>query len=262
MMNVHSCALRIDDIGASSKRYEVYSHYPWSNWLFLKYMPPFKKWGPYREMRAKEWYEIYNLLKRYNAKLTVAVTAAWAESESQLIPFPIWFPEEARALREGVREGLIEIANHGLTHCVLKDNAFKPRWFSGNRLFHREFWDWIPPETQEKHLRRSQEILQSWFDTEIVTFVPPGNVFTDVTLEIARQYGLRYVSCNTPRKILSKVVIIGDEDVVPFHDRDIVLNGVGWLRRLIDNQGDRRFCFIRELGESFLTSTQNRLYKL
>jgi peptidoglycan/xylan/chitin deacetylase (PgdA/CDA1 family) len=254
-------ALRIDDIGASSKRYEVYSDSLWGNWLFLKYLPPFKKWGPYREMRAKEWYEIYDLLKRYHAKLTVAVTATWAKSENQVIPFPIRFPEEARALREGVREGLIEIANHGLTHCVLKNNAFKPKWFSANRLYHREFWDWIPREIQEEHIRRSQEILQNWFATEIVTFVPPGSVFTDDTLEIAQQYGLRYVSCNTQSRILDRMVIVGDEDVVLFHDRDFVLNGVGWLREKVKSQRNKQFCFIWELGERLLTSTQTRLHK-
>lgn len=261
-------ALRIDDIGASSKRYEVYSDWCWrkgplrldGNWLFLKHLPPFRKWGPYREITAQEWNAIYNLLEKSGAKLTVAVTAAWAESERRLIPFPVRFPKQAATLKEGLEQGLIEIANHGLTHCVLKDNAFKPKWFSSNRRYHREFWDWITLEIQEEHIRRSQDILQNWFDTEIATFVPPGNVFTDATLEIAQRYGLRYVSCNTPPRIYGQMVIIGDEQVVLFHDRDIVLNGVVWLRQLIDNQPGQQFCFVRELGERILTSaTQIRL---
>ena len=261
-------ALRLDDVGASTKKYEVYSDKVWrigrsrisANWLFLKYLSPFRKWGVYREMTAQEWYSIHNLLEEYGAKLTVAVTAAWAQSEEDLIPFPVRFPEQAAALKEGLEEGLIEIANHGLTHCVLKDNVFKPKWFSSNRRYHREFWDWIPLEIQEEHIRQSQDILQSWFDTEIVTFVPSGSVFTDTTLEIAQRYGLRYVSCNTPRRIYGQMVIIGDEQVVPFHDRDIVLNGVVWLRQLIANQEGKRFCFVKELGERILTSaTQSRL---
>lgn len=255
-------ALRIDDVGASTKCYEVYSDWHWrkgplrlkGNWLLLKYLPPFKKWGPYREMTAQVWYKIYDLLERYDAKLTVAVTAAWAESDQKLIPFPMRFPEEAAVLKEGLEQQLIEIANHGLTHCVLKNNAFKPKWFSSNRCYHREFWDWVPIEIQEEHIRRSQDILQNWFDTEIVTFVPPGNVFNDATLEIAQRYGLRYVSCNTPLRIHDQIVIIGDEQVLPFHDRDVVLGGVEWLRKLIANQGDKRFCFVRELGKRIFTS--------
>jgi len=197
---------------------------------------------------------MYDLLEEYGAKLTVAVTAAWAESEGHMIPFPMRFPEEAAALKEGLEQGLIEIANHGLTHCVLKDNAFKPKWFSSNRRYHREFWDWVPLEEQEEHIRRSQDILQTYFKAEVVTFVPPGNVFTDATLGIARRYGLRYVSCDTPRRIHGRVVIVGDEQVLSFHDRDIVLNGVGWLQQLIANQEGKQFYFIRELGERILTS--------
>src|SRR3989442_5561 len=57
------CALRLDDVGASSKRYEVYSTRSWGlgrlrisgNWLFLKYLPGVKRWAPYRELTAAEW---------------------------------------------------------------------------------------------------------------------------------------------------------------------------------------------------------------
>ena len=257
-------ALRVDDVGASTKKYEVYSNHTWkigrqklsANWLFLKYLPPFKKWGPYREMGAREWYYIFDLLEKSDAKLTVAVTASWAESEHDLKPFPSRFPNEAAALKEGLQNGLIEIANHGLTHCVLKNNVFKPRWFSSNRRYHREFWDWVPLNIQEKHKHRSQDILQTFFHTGIVSFVPPGNVFTDATLELAQRCGLRYVSCSTEQRRHNGITIIGDENVLPFHDRDIVFNGIEWLRRLIEKQKDRQFCFIKELGENFLSSAR------
>jgi len=205
-------------------------------------------------MTPGEWREIYGLLEDTNAVLTVSVTAAWAESENRLVDFPQKFPEEARALKEGVEIGLIEIANHGLTHCVLTRGAFGPKWFSSNRRYHREFWDWIPPEVQEDHIRRSQEILQSFFETHVVTFVPAGNVFTDTTLQIAQRYGLRYVSCSTQRRIHGGMAIVGDEQVLPFHDRDIVLNGPSWLREVLDKNVDKKFCFVKDLGESMLRS--------
>ena len=58
-------ALRLDDVGAASKRHEVYGltrvrvgrlavPFP-GNFLFLKYLPPIKRWGPYRELSASEW---------------------------------------------------------------------------------------------------------------------------------------------------------------------------------------------------------------
>jgi len=173
-------ALRLDDVGASSKRYEVYSNRSWrcgplrvsGNWLFLKYLPGVKSGGPYREMEAGEWRDVFAVLRAASARMTVAVTAAWADHADRVTPFPVRFPAQAEALRDGVREGLIEIANHGLTHCVLEGNAFRPRWMSSNRTYHREFWEWVPVAVHEQHIRRSQEILQEYFGVPVVTFVP------------------------------------------------------------------------------------------
>ena len=250
-------ALRLDDVGASSKRYEVYSDRVWrwgplrvsANWLFLKYLPGLKGCGPYREMRADEWQQVLDILRAASARLTVAITAAWADGADRVTPFPKRFPAQAAVLKHGVQQGLIEIANHGLTHCVLEGDRFRPRWMSSNREFHREFWGWVPLSVQELHIRRSQEILQDYFGP-VVTFVPPGNVFTEGTLEIAARHGLRYVSCNTPARKAGGLVVLGNEDVVPFHDRDIVLNGVGWLQTLIDRQGDARWSSIADLALS------------
>jgi hypothetical protein len=245
-------------VGAATKRYEVYSNRSWrwgplrlsGNWLFLKYLPGLKAAGPYRELRAEEWYEVFTILEETSARMTVAITAAWADRADKVTPFPARFPAQAAALKEGVRRGLIEIANHGLTHCVLERNLFRPRWFSSNRRYHREFWDWVPLEVQESHIRRSQEILQGHFQVPIVTFVPPGNVFTTDTLAIARRHGLRYVSCNAPPARLEGLDVIGNENVLAFHDRDLVLNGVGWLRALIARQNSAQCCTVADLVRS------------
>ena len=39
-------------------------------------------------------------------------------------------------------------------------------------------------------------------------------------------------------------------DVVAFHDRDLVVNGVAWLRALIDARPDVRCCSVADLMES------------
>ena len=67
-----------------------------------------------------------------------------------------------------MQDGIIEIANHGLTHCVLIENLFYPRPFSSNRKFHREFWKWLSPEIHKEHIYRSQEILSNYFNEDIV----------------------------------------------------------------------------------------------
>ncbi len=252
-------ALRLDDVGASSKKYEVYSNKAWhlgrvsisGNWLFLKYLPAFKSWGPYRELKAAEWLDLLELLEGYGAKLTVAVTATWVESQERLIPFPQRFPAEAAAIKAGVEQGLLEVANHGLTHCVVDKNLFKPRLFSSNRNFHREFGPSANIDNQDKHLRESQQILEDWLGIEITTFVPPGNLFTEDTLSLAAKNGLRYVSANTPPRPDSRPVVVGNQNVIAFHDRDIVLNGKDWLQTLLESNKAKRFCFVRELAGEF-----------
>lgn len=250
-------ALRLDDVGASSKQYEVYSNRSWrwgpvrvsGNWLFLKYLPGWKACGPYRELRAQEWHEVFGILRAASARMTVAVTAAWADRADRVTPFPVRFPAEAEALKAGVREGLIEIANHGWTHCVLEGNRFHPRWMSSNRTYHREFWDWVPLSVQEEHIRRSQDILQTWCGEPVVTFVPPGNVFTEGTLAIAERYGLQYVSCNTPPRVVGAMTVLGNENVAAFHDKDLVLQGVDWLRSLLNQHPGVDCCAVVDLAK-------------
>lgn len=241
-------ALRIDDIGSSSKRWEVYGKVWWkigskhvpfppANWLFLKYIPPFKQWGPYREMAKKEWFTIFDVLEKCEAKMTVGVTACWVEKNGALTLFPKKFPDEAEALKEGVKAGLIEVANHGLTHCVVGKHT--PRSFSSNRLFHREFYNWLPDEIHYEHMKKSQEILIDFFGKTPITFIPPGNVWTDTTEKAAYKFGIKYLSATENKspsfKSSNSLIYIGTKHVIAMHDREIITNRVEWfIRRILE----------------------------
>jgi len=241
-----SVALRIDDIGASSKQFEIYSKTRWANILFLKTLPRFRAWGPYREMSAAEWSDTLETLEDHNARITVAITASWVESDGTLVPFPRKWPAEARALLEGQERGLIEIANHGMTHCVV--GKHRPRAFRSNRNYHREFWDWIPRETHFRHMRESQDILQQYFGARVTTFVPPGNVFTLDTVDAAREFGIERINCSGHRRKLEEMRFINNDQVVDFHDREIVLHGVGWVGNCLAGlPKDTTFSFIKDL---------------
>lgn len=250
-------ALRMDDVGAASKEHEVYARRlplpgragDLGNVLFLKYLPPLRAWGPYRELTAPEWSAILAILRAARAVLTVAVTAAWVERSGRLVPFPERFPGAAAAIRGGVDAGVLEVADHGLTHCVLDDRRFLPRAFGGNRTYHREFWDWIPAERQHEHLERAQRIFRDWLGAAPVTFVPPGNVFGEATLRAARSVGLRVVSCATTPRVVDGLHVVGNGGVDAFHDRDVVLGGVDWLeRRIASHPAGTRFRFVRDLA--------------
>lgn len=238
-------ALRIDDVGASSKKFEVYSKVPGGNLLFLKYLSPFKAWGPYDELSTEQWQEIFDILKKAGAKLTAAITAAWIERDGQIIPFPQKFPKQAAALKKALDEGLIEIANHGLSHCVIGKHL--PRLLASNRKFHREFWHWLDENVHYEHIKKSQQILQEYFGNVITTLVPPGNVFSEATIKAAAQFGIKLINCNTKSTAVNSVRILGDENVFAFHDRDIMLGGTGWLENQLRAKNGVEYCFVSEL---------------
>ena len=260
-MSGDGVALRLDDVGAASKRYEVYGLTriplgPWAipfpgNFLFLKYLPPIKRWGPYRELTAAEWEAILAVLEAERSRMTVGVTAGWVEADGRVVPFPRKFPDAAAAIREGVRRSLLEVANHGYTHCLLRDRLFRPRLFSGNRQYHREFYDWLPEEVHREHLARAQEILEGFFGIPVLTLIPPGNVFSKKTLAAAVEVGIRYVSCRDAFRCgpVEGVTFIDDARVASIHDRDLVLGGLESFRRLLRDGKGAPFVTVREIGE-------------
>lgn len=238
-------ALRIDDIGASSKRYEVYAKHSGYNVLFLKYLKWFRAWGPYREMTANEWEQVFDILRRFDARLTVAVTAGWVESDGCLVPFPEKFPQQVAALKRAVREGLLEIANHGLTHCVVGKHL--PRLYSSNRKFHREFWNWVDGDVHYRHIEQSQAILQDYFQVPVTTLVPPGSVYTEATIEAAKRFGISLINCQTANSSQQGIRILGEQNVLAFHDRQLVLEGVNWLENALAQQLGAAYCFVKDL---------------
>jgi hypothetical protein len=243
-------ALRIDDIGASTKEYEVYSKkwYGLGNFLFLKYFDYFKAWAKYREMTADEWYSIFELLKKYNAKLTVGITASWVNYNGTSIIFNEKFPEEAKALKFGMEEGLIEIANHGLTHCVVKDNLFRPKLFTSNRTYHREFWEWLGKDLHIEHIKKSQSILKNYFQVDIETLIPPGNVFCDYTVEASKRYNIKYINCQIESKNMNGIKIVSNDNVFAFHDKEIVEDGLEWFENILKKYQGYEHTFIRDLA--------------
>jgi hypothetical protein len=248
--NKRFIALRMDDPGASSKRYEVYSKFPFNigNFLFLKYIHPFKAWGPYCELNVQDWENILYLLTEYNAKLTVAITSSWVNWDGSLTPFNVKFPDVVPVIKKGINSGVIKIASHGLTHCVVHDKLFRPKLFSGNRNAHREFWDYIDYPTQLNHLTKSKLILENIFDVDVNMIVPPGNVFSEKTLLAAVQANYTFLNCNGAKQVENtKLRILDNSDIVAFHDREIKLFGVKWLENLLLENRGCEFKFVEEL---------------
>ncbi len=238
--------LRMDDVGASSKEFCVYSNklgYVGS-FLFLKYLPQLKAWGRYKELWAEDWDSIFDLLSANQAVLTVAVTASWVERDGSLTPIYDKFEKQVMKLREGVACGLIKIANHGLTHCVLNENLYLPRLFTSNRKYHREFWDWLPREHHFQHIKKSQIILEKAFGQRPEVLVPPGNVYSLDTLDAAIENGIKVVNCNTSDYEYKGLLVKSNKGVIAFHDKDIVEDGTEFLEQIINEHKSKKFDFI------------------
>lgn len=238
--------LRMDDVGASTKQFEIYSKSRLGNILWLKYLKPFKAWAPYTEINAEFWKRIFELLNVFNARLTIGVTASWVEKDGSMVPFPEKFPKQAHLLMQANLEGRVEIANHGLTHCVVGKHL--PRLFTSNRKYHREFWEWIPREVHFEHLEKSQEIFSKWLGVAPTTFIPPGNVYSMDTLEAAEKFGIERINSYMNHNVDSKVKIINNDKIDAFHDRELVLYGLDWLKnKLISKDDNTNYCFINDL---------------
>ena len=239
--------LRIDDIGASTKHYNQHGKkrirlgpfsvpVPFANIGAIKTIEPFRGWGPYDELTVDEWKEAFTVFKKRGIKPVVAVTACWVDAESNLIPFPEKFPDEARFLKTAAHEGLITLANHGLTHCVVGNHL--PRFWSSNRNFQREFWPWLPQEVHTEHIRKSQEILENFFEVPITIFVPPGNVWSEKTYRafkgtnIAMVISAKYLSDS--EMPMEGIEFIDDHTGwINIHDRDIKIRGCKWLESVL-----------------------------
>ena len=239
-------ALRMDDVGASTKKYEVYSKKLFGNFLFLKRLKYFKAWGPYRELNEFEWNDILKLLYNFNCKLTVGVTAGWVERNGEIVPFNKKFPNLLGVIKEGVESGLLEIANHGLNHFIVGKHL--PKYFKSNRFYHREFYDFLPEKVHFEHIKISQQILHNTFGKSITTLIPPGNVYSAKTVRSMRNNRIKVLNSSIKIPEIDDQEYINEEQVIAFHDRELVIYGIEWLKNLVKNIAEENeFRFIKEL---------------
>ena len=186
--------VRIDDVGSSGKEFER---------SVLR-----RGWAPYPELSLETWRQVLALVEAKGVRLTVAVTACWVDWNSKLVPFSTMFPAPARLLRDAVRRGIVEIANHGLTHCQVGSHL--PRWVRSNRASWREFTSQLPAAEHYRHLVRAQETLSRTFGVRPEVLVAPGGMLRPETVCAAHTLGLRIL----PDSAWDLVI----------HDRDIALD--------------------------------------
>lgn len=146
--------------------------------------------------------EIIRLHEKYNVKLTYAVIP---ESRYPLVRHtlsPQSYPakvDSMRAttflppltedsqrviiLRDAVQKGVIEVALHGYYH---------PKGYS-NTDKNTEYYN-IPYDTQYWKLNNGKNILDSLFNTNVTTLVPPHNTYDNLTLDLIQEFGFNCIS--------------------------------------------------------------------
>ena len=76
-------------------------------------------------------------------------------------------------------------------------------------------------------------------------------MWTQDTERYAAAAGIRYLSATYNREVINKsrwgIQYIDNKNVFAFHDYDIVLKGVDWLRYVLQNYGPQKKVCIREL---------------
>jgi peptidoglycan/xylan/chitin deacetylase (PgdA/CDA1 family) len=198
-------SLRIDDLGSSSKRWERHRG----------------KWFPYREMLFDDLWDLHLWLRSTRSHATLAITACWVERDGALVPYARKWPMAAEGVRSLVAAGLVEIACHGLTHCI--PGRHVPSWapWRGNRPMHREFIAALPFAAQVEHLRRAKALLEDTFGVAVSTLVPPGNAISERLALTALDMGFERVTCRQPAGALWTWILDDTEQTV-LHDRDLV----------------------------------------
>ena len=247
--------LRIDDIGASTKEFNIYGRntieigkktisFPQfiSNFLFFKRLPFITGWGKYKELNYEDWIDIINTLKDHNAKLNIAITACWVEKDGSLTKFNNKFPEQTEIIKYGVNENIFYILNHGLTHCIPGKHV--PFRFKSVQKYHREFTNFLPLEKQYMHIRESQLILEEIFGEKPKILVPPGNMFNEDTLISMQKLNIRIIQCERNQshqpnnEIIKKYEIkhiANSKNIEVIHDKDIVKDR-NFLKKFIANK--------------------------
>lgn len=92
--------------------------------------------------------------------------------------------ERARAMREAVAHGVLDVALHGYSHRD-RNSGGHPSEFAG-----------VPVARQLELIAAGKALLESVFEQPIRGFVPPWNSFDGATLAVLEEMGFSYLSSN------------------------------------------------------------------
>jgi len=123
---------------------------------------------------------ILESLARHGLRATFAVIPFRSEAEATL---PLT-RERARAMREAVAQGVLDIALHGHSHRNARADGH-PSEFAG-----------VPAAHQRELISAGRTFLEAVFERPIRGFVPPWNSYDAATLDALEETGFSHISSN------------------------------------------------------------------
>ena len=128
--------------------------------------------------------EVVHLFQKYHIPLVIGVIPC--NSNEKIISEPDYrlFPE----LQRVVNNGTVEIALHGLTHVELAYGEF------GN----------VPYSEQFRRIKKGKYLLDSIFQTNVISFIPPWNAYDANTLSALHENGFKIISADLVSKVLTR----------------------------------------------------------
>ncbi|MDD5069807.1 MAG: DUF2334 domain-containing protein [Candidatus Omnitrophica bacterium] len=181
---------------------------------------------------------ILDCFRNNNIRCVMAVipfvcAANWRDPNFQeKIPLP---KEKIDFIKPYLKAGVCEIALHGLSHQNLRRKNRISHFFPGNRNKNRfsEFYG-QNHDQQLKRLIQGKEYLESLFETEITSFVPPWNSYDKTTIRCLDELGFEVLSGENDRSCTSG----GNINILSANAR------INDLQNLIENQTEKPSCLI------------------
>lgn len=221
--------IRIDDLNACTAIFHRHCKIG-----VMRYFPFYShryfggRWAPYPQLSVGELENFLTEVFDRGFKVQLGITPFFAKNEHEFIPFHENLPHIYEFIIKNLKKNnMLEIGTHGFSHAVTEGNRYKKYYLYNTKIYHREFWPWVPYEVQFKKIELGAAYMKRYFGN-IELFIPPGNVFTSTTCKILRNFSYKRISCLKPLWPINYHGL--EHEKIPLqnaiHDRDIVLRRV------------------------------------
>ncbi|MDW3646770.1 MAG: hypothetical protein R8P61_06900 [Bacteroidia bacterium] len=228
-----------------------------------------------KKLQEKEWMQLGEILDQKTARMSIAYVSAWVDDSAGINHSPLQSPSEFRGLKHLKDQELLSIAAHGYTHLypdlkawhAATDKHENVNWYREYSKDACRILEKSPAHERPEY--KASALINEYFDSPPLTFVFPGEVFTELAQMwvLAAGYQLiasYYLGIRIDNRICwcqqiqSPYLDEAHADffkgswpvVAYFHDFDLINEGIPWLESSLQSwelAGSREFIDFQEL---------------